>query len=130
MISSPWNMLRMNRWFKKVIVLVRAKILWCSYRYHYKDRSLLITKGDKMTQSRLQLDPYTVRVLDVVKGKFGLKSRNEALRKFVEEHGAAYAEPLVEEQVLKEIDATLTHHKKQRAERTMTEKELDTLLGF
>jgi len=28
-------------------------------------------------QSRLEMDEYTARVLDVVKGKFGLKNRSE-----------------------------------------------------
>jgi len=83
-----------------------------------------------MTQSRLELDPYTARVLDVVKGKFGLKNRNDALRKFVEEHGEGYAEMRVDERVVREMDAIYAGHVKKHKGRKMSEQELDKLLGL
>ena len=83
-----------------------------------------------MAQARLDLDPYTVRVLDVVKGKFGLKNRNEALKKFVEEHGAGYAEIRIDEQVLRELDHLVADHKKKHNLRKMNEKQIDILLGL
>lgn len=87
-------------------------------------------KGDKMTQARLKLDSYTMRVLDVIKGKHGLKNRSDALNKFAEEQGYNYAEIKVDEEVLKELDKTCENHIKKHKNRKMTEKELDKLLGF
>ena len=83
-----------------------------------------------MAQARLELDPYTVRVLDVVKGKFGLKNRNEALKKLVDEHGPAYAEMRIDEQILQELDRTVADHAKKHKLRKMTEQQLDILLGL
>ena len=83
-----------------------------------------------MTQARFVLDPYTIRVLDVVKGKFGLKNREEALRRFVEEHGTEYANVSVEDGILKELDATLDRHQRKHRQRRMSVRELDKLLGL
>ena len=82
-----------------------------------------------MTQYRFDLDPYSVRVLDVIKGKFGLKNKNEALRKMMEVHGEQYAEMQVEEKILRDLDQTFKEHQK-KTRRSMTDKELDTLLGL
>ena len=65
-----------------------------------------------MIQARLQIDDYTARVLDVVKGKFGLKNRSEALKKLALECGEEYVKPQPSELVLKEIDAIYEGHKK------------------
>ena len=46
-----------------------------------------------MTQIRLEADNYTLRVLDVIKGKYGLKNRSEALKKFAKEYGEEFVEP-------------------------------------
>lgn len=83
-----------------------------------------------MTQARLVLNEHTTRVLDVVKGKFGLKNRSEALNKFVKEEGDKYIEPKVDEFVLNELDAIYNEHKKNYPNRRMTTKEVDVLLGF
>jgi len=80
-------------------------------------------------QARFQLDDYTVRVLDVVKGKFGLKNRDEALKKLALEVGGAYVEPMPNETVLKEIDAVYEEHKKNYSNRKMTNEELKRLLN-
>ena len=73
----------------------------------FKRLSLLSTKGDDMTQIRLDVDEYTLRVLDVVKGKFGLSNRSEALNKFAIEYGAEYVEPMPNEKFLKELTKLL-----------------------
>jgi len=46
-----------------------------------------------MTQARFELTGYSTRVLDIVKGKLGLKNRNEALNAFIQMHEDKYAEP-------------------------------------
>lgn len=87
-------------------------------------------KGDYLTQTRFDLDDYSIRVLDVVKGKFGLKNRNEAIKKFIEEHGTSYVEPEVNEIAIKELDRIVARHKKKHPNKTMTVKELNELLGL
>jgi len=81
-----------------------------------------------MTHARFELDPYTARVLDVVKGKFGLKNRNAALKKFVERHGTEYAEKRIEEHILEQLDKTVQNHKNKHKNRTSSVKELDAIL--
>lgn len=81
-------------------------------------------------QSRLEMDDYTARVLDVVKGKFGLKNRSEALNRLAQECGPGYVEPVPDEMVLRELDAVYEDHKKKHPNRKMTDKELKNLLGL
>lgn len=76
------------------------------------------------------MDEYTVRVLDVVKGKFGLKNRSEALQKLALESGSDYIELAPNEMVLRELDAAYEDHKKKHRDRKMTDRELKTLLGL
>lgn len=45
-----------------------------------------------MTQVRLELDEQSLRVIDVVKGRYGLKNRSEAVKYFVKEQGLQYME--------------------------------------
>lgn len=83
-----------------------------------------------MTQIRLEVKDYTLRVLDVIKGKFGLKNRDSALDKFMELYGEEYLEPQIDESVLKEIDEVYESHMKRKDRKNMTLKELDSLLGL
>ena len=83
-----------------------------------------------MTQARVEMDDYTTRVLDVIKGKFGLKNRSEALKRFALENGSSFVEPAVNEDALHEIDAVFTEHRRKHGLRKMTMKQLDTLLGL
>ncbi len=83
-----------------------------------------------MTQARFELDDYTIRVLDVVKGKFGLKNRSDALKRIAKEVGEEYIEPEPNIMYLKELDAEYAEHKKKHGRRSMSEEELDRLLGL
>jgi len=83
-----------------------------------------------MTEARVELDDYTMRVLDIIKGKFGLKNRSEALKKFAQEHGTDYLEPQPNLQVLRDLDAIYEKHVKNHPNRTMTQKELKKLLSL
>ena len=65
-----------------------------------------------MIQTRMEMDDYTARVLDVIKGKFGLKNRSEALKKLALEAGNDYIELAPNEMVLKELDEIYESHKK------------------
>ena len=81
-------------------------------------------------QSRLEIDDYTARVLDVVKGKFGLKNRSEALNKLTRECGSNYVDPLPNEMALRELDMVYEDHKKKNSKRKISDKELKALLGI
>lgn len=83
-----------------------------------------------MTEARFELDDYSIRVLDVVKGKHGLKNRNEALKKILDECGGTYVEKEPNEKMLIELDAIYEAHKKKHPARKMTETELNKLLGL
>ncbi len=76
------------------------------------------------------MDEYTARVLDVIKGKFGLKNRSEALKKLALEAGNEYIGIVPNEKVLRELDGIYESHKKKYGNRTMTDKELRKLLGL
>ncbi|MBT3408645.1 DUF2683 family protein [archaeon] len=83
-----------------------------------------------MTQARLEIDDYTARVLDVIKGKYGLKNRSDALNKFTLEKGIEYVEPPLNEMVLRELDETYNSHMKKHNKRKMSKNELKKLLDL
>ncbi len=83
-----------------------------------------------MIQTRFEMDEYTVRVLDVIKGKFGLKNRNEALQKLALEAGSEYVEPTVNEAALQELDAIYESHKKKHGNKKISNAKLKNLLGL
>ena len=76
------------------------------------------------------MDGYTSRVLDVIKGKFGLKNRSEALKKLALEAGSEYIDLAPNELVLKELDLIYEDHKKKHGSRKMNNAELKNLLGL
>jgi len=82
-----------------------------------------------MIEARFKLDEYTVRVLDVIKGKFGLKNRNDALKRLALEVGETYVEFSPSETVLRELDETYGTHKKKHKSRKMSDSELKRLLN-
>lgn len=83
-----------------------------------------------MIQARLELEDYTLRVLDVIKGKHGLKNRSEALNKLAQETGSEYVEEKPNEMVLRELDLIYENHQKKHSKRNMTNSELKKLLGI
>ena len=83
-----------------------------------------------MVEARIKLDDYTSRVLDVIKGKFGLKNRSEALKRFSYEFGKEFVEPQPNEWVLKELDDTYDKHINKYGKKKMSQKELNKLLNL
>ena len=76
---------------------------------------------------RATIDEYTSRVLGVIKEKFGLKDKGEALNKFAELYGAEFVEPEVRKEVITEILGISREHRIKHAKRRMSLKELDSL---
>jgi hypothetical protein len=82
-----------------------------------------------MIQARFEIDEHTARVLDVIKGKYGLKNRDEALRRLALETEDKYVELKANELVLRELDEIYETHKKEHKNRKMINKDLKRLLN-
>ena len=86
-----------------------------------------------MTQSiqfRAELDDYTNRVLGVVKEKFGLRDKSEALKKFADMFGDEFVEKEVKEEFITETLNIISEHHKKHPKRRMNLRELDGISGF
>lgn len=76
---------------------------------------------------RAQIDEYTNRVLGVIKEKFGLKDKSEALNKFAEMYGEEFVEKNIREDFIADILNIVKEHHKKYPSRKMSLKELDKL---
>lgn len=77
--------------------------------------------------ARVELDEYTNRVLGVIKMKYGLKDKSEALNKFIELYGDEVIEKEANEEYIKKvIEVTKKHYDKYKNKK-MTLQELDSL---
>ncbi|MBU3940447.1 MAG: DUF2683 family protein [Nanoarchaeota archaeon] len=81
------------------------------------------------TSLRMEVDEYTNRVLGVIKEKFGLGNKSQALDKFADIYGDDFVEKEVKEEYIEEVLAIIRDHKKKHNKRKMTLKELDKLSG-
>ena len=81
----------------------------------------------KTVSMNVKVKDYTGRVLGVVKEKYGLKDKGEALDKFAEMYGDEFIEREVKEEVIKEIFESCNRHIKKYGFRKMSLKELDKL---
>ncbi len=75
----------------------------------------------------IKVGDYTSRVLGVVKEKYGLNDKGEALDKFAEMYGEEFVEPEVREEVVKEVIRSCDRHIKKYGFKKMSIKELDRL---
>ena len=78
----------------------------------------------------INVNEYTNRVLGVVKERFGLKDKAEALNKFTEMHGEEFVEKEVRDEVVEEVIKDCEMHIKKYGYRKMSLKELDHLCGL
>lgn len=81
-----------------------------------------------MVEARMKLNKYTNKVLNVVKAKYELKDKSEALNKFVQIHGWQETEPEVRDEFVEEVIQIMKRHKEKHDNRTMTIKEVKKLL--
>lgn len=79
---------------------------------------------------RAQIDEYTNRVLGVIKERFGLKDKSEALNKFADMFGQEFVEREVKDEVVEEVIKSCEAHIKKYGHRKMSLKELDKLCGL
>ena len=81
-----------------------------------------------MVDARVSLGKYSNTVLTVVKAKYDLKDKSQALNKFIEIYGSNEIEPQVKESYVKKIlKSEEEYFKKYPKGNKMTKKELDRL---
>jgi len=80
-----------------------------------------------MVDARVNLNNYSNRVLAVVKAKYDLNDKSEALNKFVEMYGSNEVEPEVKESYVKKLLKIEEAHFKKYDHRHMSMKELKEL---
>jgi len=82
-----------------------------------------------MVTARLVLDERTNKVLNVIKAKFGLKDKSEALNRFAKLYGEEVVEEEARNDYIKKIIEIDERHVRKYAGRSMSLKELDKLCG-
>jgi len=82
--------------------------------------------GETVTMN-VKVRDYTSRVLGVVKEKYGLRDKGEALDKFAELYGDEYIGKEVREEAVKEMLESCDRHIKKYGFRKMGVAELDRL---
>lgn len=82
-----------------------------------------------MTNLCVEIDQYTNKVLGVIKEKYGLKDKGQAISKFAELHGEEFIEKEVNEEVVAEAIAISNRHLKKYGRRKMKDNELDALFN-
>jgi nitrogenase subunit NifH len=75
----------------------------------------------------LHVSEYASRVLGVIKEKFGLKDKSEALEKFAEMFGEEFIEKEAKEEYVKKLLEIEKRHFEKYGRRKMNLKELDKL---
>ena len=80
-----------------------------------------------MVFARLNLNEYANKVLNVIKAKFNLKDKSEALNKFAEMYGEEIVEKEANDEYVKKIIEIDARHIKRYGNRKMTIKELDRI---
>ena len=82
----------------------------------------------KMTEVRLNVDEYSLRVLDVIKGKYGLKNRSEALNRFAKDFGEDFVEPELTDEYAQMLREQVEDYKKNPQNyKTYTIDDVDSL---
>ena len=75
----------------------------------------------------VKVDDYTSRVLGVIKEKFGLKDKSEALNKFADLCGEDFVEREVRDEVVNDVIRSCEAHIKKYGYKCMSEGELKKL---
>jgi uncharacterized coiled-coil DUF342 family protein len=83
-----------------------------------------------MTSMSIKVNDYTSKVLGVIKEKFGLKDKAQALDKFADMYGEEFVEKEVKDEVVKEMIRDCENHIKKYGHRKMSIKELNKLCGL
>lgn len=82
---------------------------------------------DDMISARVELTNYANKVLGIIKIKFGLKDKSEALNKFIDLYGEDVVEKGITEDYAKKVMEISNNHFKRYKHKKMSLKELDKL---
>ncbi|MEK6830074.1 MAG: antitoxin [Nanoarchaeota archaeon] len=84
---------------------------------------------DQTISARVELGDYANRVLGIIKIKYGLKDKSEALNKFIELYGNDILEKEASEEYVKKVIAVSNNHFKKYGYKKMSLQELNKLSG-
>jgi len=82
-----------------------------------------------LVSAQVYLDDYTNHVLNVIKAKFGLTDKSDAINKLAEIYGEDYVEKDANGEYVKKILDIEERHFKKYGNRKMSLKDLDALCG-
>ena len=80
-----------------------------------------------MVFARININEYTNKVLNIIKAKFELNTKSEAINKFIELFGEEVAEKKPKDQYIKKILEIEESHFKKYQNRKMSLEELDKI---
>jgi len=80
-----------------------------------------------MVLAQIEIDDYSNRVLNVIKAKFGLHDKAQALSKFIQMYGEEYVEKEPKEEYVKKILEICDEHHRKHPNKRMSQKEFDEL---
>lgn len=83
----------------------------------------------KMVAMNVKVSDYTSRVLGVVKEKYGLRDKGEALDTFAQMYGDEFVDKKVKKEYIQKILRIEREHFKKYPNRRMTDNELGKLFG-
>ena len=83
--------------------------------------------GNETISARVDLNDYANRVLGVLKAKYRLKDKSEAINKFVELYGEEVVEREANEKYVKEMIRGVNAHFKKYGHKNMSFEELYAL---
>ncbi len=83
-----------------------------------------------MVYARITLNEYANRVLNVIKAKFDLRDKSEALNKFIDMFGEEVVEKEAKDEYLKKIIGVEKKHLQKYGRRKMTMQELDKICNL
>ncbi|MDO8460738.1 MAG: DUF2683 family protein, partial [Nanoarchaeota archaeon] len=78
--------------------------------------------------ARVTLNEYTNKVLGVIKAKYGLKDKSEAVNKFIELYGEDVIENEASDEYLKKVIELTDRHMKKYGKKKMSLVELDKII--
>ncbi|MDP2946533.1 MAG: DUF2683 family protein [Nanoarchaeota archaeon] len=81
----------------------------------------------EMVSARIEINEYANKVLAVIKAKFGLRDKSEALNKFIELYGDDFIEREPKEEFIKNTLQTIDKHMKKYGHKKMSLAKLDKL---
>ena len=88
---------------------------------------ITLNKMEKMISARVELNDYANRIIGIIKLKFGLKDKSEALNKFIELYGDEIMEKEATEEYTKGIINLTKKHLEKHGNKKITLQELDKL---